>query len=43
MSKIDGAEITSVPPSVAAAIKRGVPKRLAMSQGRKPVSTVRVK
>lgn len=42
MTKIDGKVPNSVPPSVAAKIERGEPKRLAMSTGKKPVSTVRV-
>jgi hypothetical protein len=40
-SKIDGKVPNSVPPSVAAKIERGVPKRTAMSSGKKPTSSVK--
>jgi hypothetical protein len=42
MTKIDGKTQTSIPASVEAKMARGEPKRLAMSTGKKPVSTVRV-
>lgn len=39
---INGQQTKPMPASVKNAMDRGVPKRLALSKGPKPVSTVRV-
>lgn len=40
---INGQPTKPMPASVTNAMKRGAPKRTALSQGPKPVSTVKVK
>lgn len=41
-AKIDGKTPDSLPASVKAKMERGVPKRTAMSTGKKPTSSVKV-